>query len=109
MDKFNRYVLIACAVMCLIIIGFFYTSIALGLPVGGGADDQVNTAATAAGGGVAHDRGTMSLKTMRYIGFCAIGIAGGLGVGYLYVVNFENPAYMPDKTETSKIEERRVN
>ena len=53
MDKFNRYALMACAVMCVIIIGFFYASLALGLPVGGGADDQVNNAATASGGGVA--------------------------------------------------------
>ena len=54
-------------------------------------------------------RGYYVTQNDEYIGFCAIGIAGGLGVGYLYVVNFENPAYMPDKTETSKIEERRVN
>ena len=45
----------------------------------------------------------------EYVGFGSIGLIGGLAVGYLYVVNFENPAYIPDKTETSKIEERRVN
>ena len=109
MDKFNRYVLIACAVMCLIIIGFFYTSVALGLPVGGGADDQVNNAATAAGGGTAHSSWYTVTQNDEYVGFCTIGIVGGLAVGYLYVSVFENPAYTPDKTETSKIEERRVN
>ena len=109
MDKFNRYALMACAVMCVIIIGFFYASLALGLPVGGGADDQVNNAATASGGGVAHDSWYDVSQNGEYVGFGSIGLIGGLAVGYLYVVNFENPAYIPDKTETSKIEERRVN
>jgi len=109
MDKFNRNVLIACAVMCAIIIGFFYVSVALGLPVGGGADDQINNAATAAGGGTPHDSWYFVTQNMEYVGFCSIGIVGGLAVGYLWVAVFENTAYIPDKTETSKIEERRVN
>jgi hypothetical protein len=109
MDKFNRNVLTACAVMCVIIIGFFYMSLALGLAVGGGADDAVNDAATASGGGQGHASWGELTQNQEYVGFSLIGIIGGLGVGYLYAAVFENPAYIPDKTETSKIETRRVN
>jgi hypothetical protein len=109
MDKFNKYALMACAVMCVIIIGFFYVSLALGLAVGGGADDQVNNAATASGGGQAHDSWYEVSQNGEYVGFGSIGLIGGLAVGYLFVSVFENPANIPGKTETSKIEERRVN
>jgi len=109
MDKFNKYALTACAVMCIIIIGFYYTGLALGLPgLGGGADDTVNNLATASGGGVAHDSWYYVSQNGEYVGFCTIGIVGGLFVGYLYVMVFENPAFAPDKTETNKIEVRRA-
>jgi hypothetical protein len=110
MDKFNKYVLLACAVMCVIIISFYYIGFALGLSgLGGGADDAVNDAATAAGGGVGHSSWYELTQNGEYVGFCSIGIVGGLAAGYLYAAVFENPAYITDKTETSKIEARRAN
>lgn len=105
MDKFNRNVLIACVVMCAIIIGFYYMGLALGLSgLGGGADDTVNNAATASGGGQAHDSWYEVTQNMEYVGFGLIGVIGGLAVGCLYAMVFDNPAYIPDKTESSKIE-----
>ena len=91
--------------MCVIIIGFYYTGLALGLSgLGGGADDAVNNAATASGGGQAHDSWYTVSQNGEYVGFCSIGILSGLAVGYLYTMVFENPAYIPDTTENSKIE-----
>jgi len=110
MDKFNKYAFIACAAMCIIIIAFYYIGFALSLGgLGGGADDAVNNAATASGGGQGHPSWYDLSQNGEYVGFGMIGVLGGLAVGYLYPAVFENPACTLDKTETEKIETGRAN
>ena len=88
MDRFTKNALIACAIMCALIITSFYVGIALGNNLQG-ADDKVNDAAAAAGGGTPH----ASLYTLdqngEYVGFGTIGILGGFATGYLWVMAFE--------------------
>ena len=110
MDNFNKYALAACAVMCIIIIGFYYTGLALGLSgLGGGADDTVNNAATASGGGAGHESYGELTQNEEYFGFGMVGVIGGFFVGYLYSMVFESPAYMPAETSQLEAEARRVN
>jgi hypothetical protein len=89
MDKFTKNALIACVLLCAFIIASFYVGTALGFNMSGGADDKVNSLATASGGGQAHDSWFYVTQNDEYIGFCSIGIAGGFFCGYLWVMTFE--------------------
>jgi hypothetical protein len=102
MDKFTRNALVGCAIMCAIIIASFYVGTALGYSMSGGADDRVNSMATAAGGGTAHDSWYAVTQNDEYVGFCAIGIAGGFFCGYLWVMTFEETSKIRDTTEVTR-------
>ena len=88
--------------MCTLIIASFYIGTALGYSMSGGADDKVNSLATAAGGGQAHDSWYTVTQNDEYVGFCLIGVAGGFFCGYLWVMTFEEISDMQGTTEVKR-------
>jgi len=103
MDKFTKNALLACVLICAIIITSFYVGTALGFEMTGGSDDKVNDLATAVGAGVAHNSWYYVTQVDEYIGFCVIGIIGGLVCGYLWVMTFDDASVGPDEIEVRRI------
>ena len=68
MDRFDRNALIACAIMCALIIAFFYVGTALGKSLEG-TDAQVGDAAAAAGHGTPHASLYELDQNGEYVGF----------------------------------------
>jgi hypothetical protein len=88
MDRFDRNALIACAIMCALIIAFFYVGTALGKSLEG-TDAQVGDAAAAAGHGTPHASLYELDQNGEYVGFTAVGLLGGFFTGYFWVMAFD--------------------
>ena len=88
MDKFDRNALIGLALMCAIIIAFFYVGTALGRSLEG-TDAQVGDAAAAVGHGTPHASLYELDQNGEYAGFTTVGLLGGFATGYLWVMAFD--------------------
>jgi hypothetical protein len=89
MDKFTKNALIACVALSAIIIVCFYAGTALGHSDLSGSDDKVTQTAAQAGNKTPHSSLYELDQNGEYVGFCTVGILGGLGVGYAWVTVFD--------------------
>lgn len=89
MDKFTKNALTACVILSAVIIGFYYAGSALGHTDLGGTDDKVTQAAAQAGNKTPHSSLYELDQNGEYVGFCTVGILGGLAVGYAWVTVFD--------------------
>jgi hypothetical protein len=89
MDKFTKNALIGCAIMCAIVIVFFYVGSALGYTDIAGTDGKVEGQAAQSGNKEAHATFYELSENGEYLGFLLAGMTGGFVVGYAWTMVFD--------------------
>ena len=89
MDRFTKNALAGCAIMCAVVVVFFYVGSALGHTDIAGTDGKVEGQAAESGNQEPHATFYELSENGEYVGFLLAGMLGGFVVGYAWPMVFE--------------------